>query len=663
MASKAKMGGTIALDGEKEYKQAISNINKDLQVLTSELKKNASAFGDNSNSVEALSQRNNDFNKQIDAQKEKVAALEKALSNAKTQYGENATKTKEWQISLNKAQTDLNNMNTTMSKYQKELQNASSSSEEAEQASNELNNANGNLIDTIMGLASQFGINLPSSVTSAASSFGNFGMNADTATAAATSGVGNVLAGFGSLIGSLGAAIGLVVAFGAEAASTALKLENMAASFEASLGVSVDMSREMANAVKSIFNTAIAGSEEEITATMKKAKLALQETGDALYVDTYRAQVLAQAYGQSGTDIISAVDAMVDKFGITTSEAFEALNKGLQSSANEGGNLASVIEQYSMSFQRVGYSAQDMLDVLVASAEQGSADVGAIANAYDRFFESITSGNTDTLKGLNNLGLSSSQISRQITSGGEDAKNALELIITRLENIGDKTRQETIAQELFGRAWKETGTQELLALNDSNSAWTIQYNNILQTENALKTSTTSAQSFGKSMVYSDFQNSIWNLPAMLSSLSKLFDDQKEDNEQTGYNTGEDYIGGIANGITNNTDTATAAAREAARKIDEAARAELDEHSPSKKGEQVGKFYAQGLGIGVSKYINEMQDQVKSALSNVSNMQSIQNVSNTSYTSGDTIINVNGIEELNQVLRAYKGIKSSARARG
>ena len=54
MAGKAKIGAGIALDGEKEFKSAISSINKDLTVLKSALEKNKSEFDANGKSTELL---------------------------------------------------------------------------------------------------------------------------------------------------------------------------------------------------------------------------------------------------------------------------------------------------------------------------------------------------------------------------------------------------------------------------------------------------------------------------------------------------------------------------------------------------------------------------------------------------------------------------------
>ena len=57
MAGKAKIGAGIALDGEKEFKSAISGINKDLTVLKSALEKNKSEFEANGKSIEALNDK------------------------------------------------------------------------------------------------------------------------------------------------------------------------------------------------------------------------------------------------------------------------------------------------------------------------------------------------------------------------------------------------------------------------------------------------------------------------------------------------------------------------------------------------------------------------------------------------------------------------------
>jgi len=108
------IGAVIVLEGEKEFKKAVTGINQDISVLASEMSKVTAEFGRNANSMDALKSKTEVFNKQIDAQKQKVETLKTALENSKKEYGENSTQVKNWQLQLNKAETQLANTKTKL---------------------------------------------------------------------------------------------------------------------------------------------------------------------------------------------------------------------------------------------------------------------------------------------------------------------------------------------------------------------------------------------------------------------------------------------------------------------------------------------------------------------------------------------------------------------
>ena len=103
-------GLKIGLEGEKEFKKALSEINQSFKVLGSEMKLVESQFSKNDHSVEALAARNQVLNKEIEAQKQKIETLRQALANAAESFGENDRRTQAWQIQLNNAQAALNGM-------------------------------------------------------------------------------------------------------------------------------------------------------------------------------------------------------------------------------------------------------------------------------------------------------------------------------------------------------------------------------------------------------------------------------------------------------------------------------------------------------------------------------------------------------------------------
>ncbi len=63
------IGLKIGLDGEREFKKALADINNSFKVLGSEMSLVASQFDKNDKSAEALTARNQLLNKEIEQQK------------------------------------------------------------------------------------------------------------------------------------------------------------------------------------------------------------------------------------------------------------------------------------------------------------------------------------------------------------------------------------------------------------------------------------------------------------------------------------------------------------------------------------------------------------------------------------------------------------------
>ena len=68
----SSFGGTVKLSGESEYRQALRQITSNLKLVSSEMAKVSAEYGKNDTSVEGLTAKNKELNKQIDEQKNKL---------------------------------------------------------------------------------------------------------------------------------------------------------------------------------------------------------------------------------------------------------------------------------------------------------------------------------------------------------------------------------------------------------------------------------------------------------------------------------------------------------------------------------------------------------------------------------------------------------------
>ena len=153
-------GLKIGLEGEKEFKKALTEINQSFKVLGSEMKLVESQFSKNDGSAEALAARHKVLTEQVEAQRKKVEMLKQALANASESFGENDRRTQAWQIQLNNAQAALNGMERELSDNEeamdrlgKEMDDTSDSADDLEE---ELDDA-GDAADDSEGKFSKLG--------------------------------------------------------------------------------------------------------------------------------------------------------------------------------------------------------------------------------------------------------------------------------------------------------------------------------------------------------------------------------------------------------------------------------------------------------------------------------------------------------------------------
>lgn len=121
----------LTLDGEKAFKEQMSSVNRELETLKTEMKLSEAEFKGQANTVEALTEKDRILREEIEQQAEKVRALEKAVEDAAEAYGEVDKKTDGYRQSLNKAKTDLLNMEGKLRDVDKWLDEAKESADGA----------------------------------------------------------------------------------------------------------------------------------------------------------------------------------------------------------------------------------------------------------------------------------------------------------------------------------------------------------------------------------------------------------------------------------------------------------------------------------------------------------------------------------------------------
>jgi len=117
-----KIGAVIALDGEKEFKSAVTACTKSLNTMKSALKLVETQTDGQSDSIEALRKRHSALNDVLEASQKKEEAVRKGLSHAKDDYESVGKQLSEYRTALDKATAELEEMQKSGSATNDEIE-------------------------------------------------------------------------------------------------------------------------------------------------------------------------------------------------------------------------------------------------------------------------------------------------------------------------------------------------------------------------------------------------------------------------------------------------------------------------------------------------------------------------------------------------------------
>ncbi|ATH96009.1 phage tail protein [Dermabacter jinjuensis] len=407
----SSFGLKIGLEGEREFKRAITDINREMRVLGSEMKLVASSFDKNDQSAEALTARNQVLGKEIEAQKAKIETLRAALENSATSFGENDSRTKNWQIQLNNAGAQLNRLegelkanNDALSDFGNEADGAGDDAKGAAKDAGKLEGAVDDLgveMDTTSSKTRIFGDVLKANLASEA-------------IIAGVKGIGHAIASIGrGMVGAL-----------KEGVEYNARMEQYSTSFTTMLGDQAKAQKLVndlkAQAAKTPFGMEdLAGNMQTLLSfgmSLEDAKKHLNEIGDISQGDAVKMESLTLAFAQmsstgklTGQDLLQMINAGFNpleeisrKTGKSIGELKEDMAKGaisadmvadaFASATAEGGRFYGAMDAQSQTFSGQLATMQDGVENLKGLLAGGLSEAlaGSVLPMVNGWIDELT---------------------------------------------------------------------------------------------------------------------------------------------------------------------------------------------------------------------------------------------------------------------------------
>ena len=367
----------VALEGEKEYKAALSEINSGLKVLSSEMKLTATQFAENADGMEALTAKGDILERQILSQKEKIETLKAALQNSAEAYGESDKKTSAWKVSLNNAEAELVKMERELRDNQKAVEEAAQAAQEAENAFDAMSDALGenseaagdskSILDKLRAtfgdtegegkslgemmedLAGKLGVNLPDGAKEALDALGD--VNAETAALA-----GGAAAAAAAIVKIEQALINITT----ERAAVATALANIADT----INMDVEATQQWDYVLQTV-GSSIDEAQGDLSAFQEKIMEAKEGTGEA-----------AEMFAKLGVSVVDQSGALRDTESVLldTVHALQIMadetDRNATSSILLGGTGEKLIPIYNQSAESLDYLLEKKKELGILTGDE-----------------------------------------------------------------------------------------------------------------------------------------------------------------------------------------------------------------------------------------------------------------------------------------------------
>lgn len=430
----------IKLDGEREYKAALAEINGGLKVLKSELNLASEQFRDNAGSVEALTKKNDILERSILTQQEKIEKLKESLQYSAREYGESSEKTNGWKVALNNAEAELSKMQRELDQNTDAIKKMTPPLDKVKKALSETKEQGGGVKTALANLKEEFSLNTDSAKglgTALTDIAGKFGVQLPDGAAKAAEALNGINAGAALAVMGLGLLAAAIVKVEKQLISmtkeSAAYADNIL-TLSLTTGQTTDQLQEFSYA-----SELIDVSLDTLQGSLTKLTNNMQDTANG----TGNAQAAFQQLGVSVTDADGHLRSANDVFY----DAIDAL-----------GDVTNATERDALAMDIFGRSAQDLNPLIVKGADtlreyaqeahdmgyvldnDALAALGAVDDAYQRLQK--------TQEGVKNqlaeqfspyLTEFYEKITRLIKDGGQALKDSglVDAFGMILESVGD----------------------------------------------------------------------------------------------------------------------------------------------------------------------------------------------------------------------------------
>lgn len=483
-----EIGAFIKLDGESQFKTAVSSVNNSLKAMKAEISKVNQDYAGNLNSVEALGRKQEIYGRILDEQRKKIERVNEGLENSRRKYEEYGQKVERVGAELENAERDLEAMRAAGEASEEEMRRQEEAVEELRKALERAGENYGKQEARVRGWEASLARaeaelsrmtnrsnenqrhldEARRSVDQHSHSIDGNGRRVREATEA-TIKWGEALKGSVSRK-VIDVAVDALKELTASAYENTIELEKAGNQMEASLNVSGAAVERYKGVLEDVYKNNYGDSLEDVGNTIEKTIQTLGElNGTELTNVTESAFALRDTFDMDLNETLRGTRSLMYQFGMSAEEAMDLMGRGAKAGLNYTDELGDNVSEYAGNFAQAGYSAQEYFQLLKNGTENGAYNLDKVNDAINEVTNRMADG---TIEGaLGSFSEGTQNLFLEWQAGNATQKQVIDSIVN---DIGQcKTEQEalTMAATAFGTMGEDSNLKFVQSLTSTGNAF------------------------------------------------------------------------------------------------------------------------------------------------------------------------------------------------
>ena len=262
-----------------------------------------------------------------------------------------------------------------------------------------------------------------------------------------------------------------LAAAGAGALVAAADFDTAGSKIDAACGDATEGAETLKEVGKGLYTDGWGESMDSLSSSLIRAREILGDLSETdMSYAVEGAMTLEQAYGSDFAESLRGVNVLMDKFGLSATEATDLMVSGTQRGLDYTKELGDNLSEYSGRWADAGMSASQYFSLLEAGAQGGAYQLDKVGDFLNEFLTSLSDGRME--EGIGQFSQGTQAAFESFKEGGASAQDVLNAVVGELATMPDEYAKAQIASELWSSLGEDNAMSMITALAGVDDTFT-----------------------------------------------------------------------------------------------------------------------------------------------------------------------------------------------